>query len=93
MHKKIKIQKPKRHKQNIIETDLFSGIHLEVFSNRRINLDGVLSICDYNEAYIKLKIKEGYLTVTGKELEVLLFEGLQLTMLGYISSLEFCLKE
>ena len=93
MHKKIKIQKPKRHRETEFCGQIISGLHLEAFSNRRINIDGVLSLCDYNEAYIKLRIKEGYLTITGKELDVLSFEGRQLTVMGFVTSLEFCLKE
>ena len=93
MHKKIKIQKPKRHREAALGNHIISGLHLEAFSNRRINVDGVLNLCDYNEAYIKLRIKEGYLTVTGKELDVLTFEGQQLTITGLVTSLEFCLKE
>lgn len=95
MHKKIKIQKPRKHKQNpnVIDTALLSSFHTEIFSNRCANFDGCILVCDYNSEYIKLRIKSGYLTLTGKDLEITLFEGQQLTVKGEISSLEFCMSK
>lgn len=95
MHKKIKIQKPSKRKSssNVIDTALLSAFHTEIFGNCCINFDGCISVCDYNSEYIKLRIKDGYLTLTGKNLEITLFEGQQLTAKGNIFSLEFCLRE
>lgn len=93
--RKIKIEKPRKKHRNdtVLDTDLLSHFHTELFGNKRLNFDGCLSVCDYNENYIKIKIKNGYLTVTGKKLDIALFEGQQLCVRGLISTLEFCLKE
>ena len=93
--RKIKIEKPHKKKNGdaMFNTDLLSHFHTEIFGNKRLNFDGCLSVCDYNENYIKIRIKNGYLTVTGKGLDIALFEGRQLCIRGNILTLEFCLKE
>ncbi len=94
---KFKFKSAKKHKFNFIidrneifNSDITSGIHIEIFSNKNAIVEGCKSIIDYGENYIKLKIKKGFLTLSGSEFIISSFEEERINIKGNISSIEFC---
>ncbi len=94
---KFKFKSEKKQKLNFIidrneifNSDITSGIHIEIFSNKNAIVEGCKSIIDYGENYIKLKIKKGFLTLSGSEFIISSFEEEKIVIKGNISSIEFC---
>ena len=65
------------------------GSRIEMYSNREISVDGCRGILEYNDLYVKLKTREGELMITGKRLNIPVFDGPLITVSGIIDSLEF----
>lgn len=94
---KFKFKSKKKHKLNIISdhTEIFSndisgGVHIEIFSNKNAIIEGCKSIVDYRENYIKLKIKKGFLILSGTEFLISSFDEEKIIIKGNIFSLEYC---
>ena len=97
--KKLKIEKSKsKPKWNILkcadsvlESDMLSGPHIEIFSNTKIILNGCLGVFEYTDSYIKLKLSKGALILCGANFNIAFFENQSITVAGKISSVEFCI--
>ena len=93
---KFKTNKNKKKFNFITDSDDFfneemtDSTHIEMFSNKKIILDGCKSIFDYQNDYIKLKLKKGYITVLGTDFLITDFENEKIIIKGKISSIEFC---
>ena len=97
MAKKLKIADSKTRKTawvlssgRMMRSDEAKGMRIELFSNRELNVEGCRGVMDYNEDYIKLRLKKGSITVMGKELVITFYEGDAITLKGIIGSIEFC---
>lgn len=77
-------------KSEILSNEIIGGTHIEMFSNKKMILDGCKGIVDYQNQYIKLKLKKGYLTVIGTDFLISAYESGAITVNGNITSLEFC---
>ena len=78
--------------QDIIDTDLIKGAHIELFSNRQIIVEGCEGVFDYGEEYIKLNLGRGSLILCGKEFDIVTFQNRNITVKGVISTIEFCVR-
>ena len=65
------------------------GSRIEMLSNREISVDGCRQILEYNDLYVKIKITEGELIISGKSLDIPVFDGPQIKITGVIGSVEF----
>ena len=92
---KFKFKSKKKNKfnffnDNVISNDeIINETHIEFFSNKKVILDGCQNIVDYQEEYVKLKIKKGFLTIWGRDFLIFSFNQENLVMEGNISSIEF----
>ncbi len=85
-------------KKNIIN-DIYSAelpylavgnqIHIEMFSNKRLVLDGDISVMEYTSDFICLKFKKGLLNIFGRALSINSVTHENILIIGHILSLEF----
>ncbi len=80
-----------KSEDEIIDTEILNGSHIEMFSNKKLILDGCQNIFEYENDYIKLKLKKGVLILFGSEFSIVSFDGEIITIKGIINSIEFCL--
>ncbi len=95
---KFKFKSMKKQKFNLIKDrdeifnkDLFDNTHLEVFSNKNAIIEGCKSIVDYQNNYIKLKLKKGFLTLSGCDFLIVSFEEETIIVRGNILQIDFCI--
>ena len=79
-----------KDRNEILDSQLLTGIHTEIFSNKKIIIEGCQSIVDYQNNYLKLKIKKGFLNILGNEFLITSFEEEKIVIKGNILSIEFC---
>lgn len=96
MAKKLKFEKSKkRQKWSFISSDeifdkaLISDPHIEIFGSGKIEIDGCEGVYEYNNDYLKLRLKKGALIICGNDFDILTFENKLITVKGKITSLEF----
>ncbi len=97
MAKKLKIEKEK-HKEKwnmsglgdgIIDSDLLSGWHIEIFGKNQIVIEGCLGVFEYRDDYLHLKLEKGAIILCGTGFNISVFEEKRITVKGKISSIEF----
>lgn len=95
---KFKFKSKKKDKFNLIKDsneilskEFLNGAHIEIFSNKKLIIDGCYGIEDYQNNYIKLKIKKGYISLTGNDFLILSFENEKIDIKGNFFNIEFCL--
>ncbi len=71
-------------------SNMLIGTHIEMFSNKEINIEGCEKILEYTDDHIKLKLSKGMLLLFGEEFDIETFEGSIIVIKGNISSIEFC---
>lgn len=64
-------------------------IHIEMFSNKRLLLDGSFSVMEYTSELICLKLKKGTLQILGRELGIATVTDVHIVIFGHIISIEF----
>ena len=79
-----------KDRNEILDSQLLAGIHTEIFSNKKIIIEGCQSIVDYQNNYLKLKIKKGFFNFLGNEFLITSFEEEKIVIKGNILSIEFC---
>lgn len=94
---KFKFNSSKRNKLNLITDksdfinyESINGAHIEIFSNKRIIIEGCYNIVDYRENYIKLKLKKGFISFTGSEFLISCFNEEKIDIKGNVMEIEFC---
>lgn len=80
-----------KDRDEILSGELLSGAHIEMYSNKKLIIEGCYGIEDYQNNYIKLKIKKGYITLTGNDFLILSFDDEKIDIKGDFLNLEFCL--
>ena len=75
----------------LLNDEMIKGTHIEMFSNQKMILDGCQNIVDYQNDYVKLKLKKGNLTIMGTDFLISAFENENIVIKGNISSIEFCI--
>jgi len=96
--KKLKIEKnKKKEKWNLFgsgdmsfQNSLLTGPRIELFSNNQVVVEGCLSVYEYNDNYLKLKLSSGAVILVGEAFDIVSFGDKTITVKGKISSLEFC---
>ena len=68
---------------------MVNNLHIEMFSNKRLSLDGDFTIVEYTEENIKLKCRKGYLEIFGSSLIINNVTDENLLITGKIVSVEF----
>lgn len=66
-----------------------NNLHVEMFGNKRISLDGNFTIVEYTEEIIKLKFKKCFLEIFGANLIINNVSDENLLITGKIVTLEF----
>ena len=77
-------------KSDILQTEMTDS-HIEMFSNKKLILEGCKNILEYQDDFIKLKLKKGSVTICGSNFIISDFEMECVTVMGCVSSLEFCI--
>ena len=87
------------NKRKDIISDLYSAelpylavtnqIHIELYSNKRLILDGSFSVMEYTNELICLKLKKGTLHILGRELTINSVSQDHIFMTGEIINLQF----
>ncbi len=75
----------------LLNDEMVKGTHIEMFSNQKMILDGCQNIIDYQNDYVKLKLKKGNLTIMGTDFLISAFENENIIIKGNISTVEFCI--
>lgn len=93
---KFKTKKAKKKFNFITDSDEFlkeeisNNTHIEMFFDKKIIIDGCISIIDYQNDYLKLKLKKGNISIIGTNFIITNFENEKIIIKGKISSIEFC---
>ncbi len=66
-----------------------NNLHIEMFGNKRLNLDGGFTIVEYTEENVKLRFKKGFFEIFGVGLIINNITDENLLITGKIISLEF----
>ena len=98
MAKKLKIEKVKKknswnllsYKDSILDKDMLTSPHIQIFGNSKINIEGCYGVVEYTDTYLKLKLQKGWLILCGSDFDIIFFEERLMTAKGKISSVEFC---
>lgn len=75
----------------ILNNETIKGTHIELFLNQKMILDGCVCIIDYQDSYIKLRLKKGSISILGTNFSITNFENERITINGNILSIEFCI--
>lgn len=73
----------------IIDSDLLSGWHIEIFGKNQIVIEGCLGVFEYRDDYLHLKLEKGAIILCGTGFNISVFEEKRITVKGKISSIEF----
>lgn len=73
----------------VLNAQLISGAHTEIFSNKKIIIEGCNGIIEYQSEYLKLKLKKGFLAIMGTNFLITNFNDEKITIKGNIASIEF----
>ena len=91
------VSKKKKEKINLLngsnsvsDIEKTSGFRLEVFFNRTVTAEGCLGVVDYKDDYIKIRVKKGYLIITGKSMNIMYFEDKTIKIDGTVVNIELC---
>lgn len=91
---KFKFTSLKKSKFNPIKDDTEyktgDSVHTEVFFNNKMIIEGCKSIVEYQDNYIKLKLKKGFISILGTEFLISEFAQQKIIIKGNIKSIEFC---
>lgn len=68
---------------------LYGGVHIEMFGNRKMSLEGKYSIMEYTTEMLKVKLSKQTLTVMGAELSLCNVEKEAFLLTGKVSVIEF----
>lgn len=97
MAKKLKFVKTKKRikwnllpNDNYIDDNIFSKSYIEVFGNKKIEISGCEGVYEYTAEYLKLRLKQGAIIITGKDFDIISFENKVISVSGDIKSIEFC---
>lgn len=74
----------------IFNSEMIGSTHTEIFANKKIIIEGCQSIVDYQNNYLKLKLKKGFLNILGSEFLITTFDDQKIIIKGNIMSIEFC---
>lgn len=95
---KFKFKSTRKNKFNfikdsdeILNSEIISSAHTEIFSNKKIIIEGCQSIVDYQSDYIKLKVKKGFLNILGNGFIITGFDNEKIVVKGSVASVEFCI--
>ncbi len=77
-------------KDALLSSQLIKGANIEIFSNKKMIIEGCHGIVDYQNDYLKLKLKKGFINIFGKNFLITTFEEEKIVVNGDIVSIEFC---
>lgn len=77
-------------KDEILNHEILSGVHTEIFLNKNMIIEGCKNIIDYRENYIRLRLKKGYFSIIGSNFLITDFQQEKIEIRGNILSIEFC---
>ena len=96
--KRLKIEKTKKkEKWNLfgvgeenLSRELLNSVQTQIFGSSCIVIEGCTGVYEYNENYLKLRLKKGAVVVCGSGFDISAFENETITVNGNIVTLEFC---
>lgn len=75
--------------KNYLSENLLNDFRIEMNSNKEITVEGKICVYEYRSDYVKLHLKNGYITVIGTDFDILNYETDSITFKGIIKSVEF----
>ena len=87
------VSKKKKERINLSGNEKIAeikGVHIEMFSNKEITIDGCCGVYEYGDDYLRLNIGKGSVVLCGCDFDIVFFEDRLITVKGNISNLEFC---
>lgn len=71
--------------------DPYDGIneHIVISGKNKVQLDGAVSILEYESEKVCLRMKNMQISVVGRQLQILAFSDKSMTIFGSICALEF----
>ena len=81
-----------RYNDAVDSVKKISGAKIEMFSNREITVDGCRGIAEYSDVCAKIRITGGSMIISGKNLDIPIFDGPLITVTGTIETIEFCVR-
>lgn len=74
---------------NDILLDGVVGCHIELFSNKKLLVEGCYGITEYNENFIIINLSKGEVQIFGSKLELYNMVSDTITVKGNIDNIEF----
>ena len=74
---------------DILNTEILNSTHTEIFSNKKIIIEGCRNIIDYQDDHIALAIKKSNINILGTEFKIMSYDEKRIEICGNISSIEF----
>ena len=74
---------------NDILIDGVVGCHIELFSNKKLIIEGCYGIIEYNENFVRINLSKGEVQIFGSKLEIFNMVSDTITVKGVIDNIEF----
>ena len=74
---------------NDILLDGIVGSHIELFSNKKILVEGCYGIIEYNENFVRINLSKGEVQIFGSKLDIFNMVSDTITVKGNIDNIEF----
>ena len=74
---------------NDILLDGIVGCHIELFSNKKILVEGCYGIIEYNENFVRINLSKGEVQIFGSKLDIFNMVSDTITVKGNIDNIEF----
>lgn len=71
------------------ELKLSNTFRTEIAANGSLITEGCQGVVDYTDYYVKIKVKKGYMVVSGSNLNICYYEDKTIKINGKIESIEF----
>lgn len=78
-----------KNNDDYINSDMFIGAHIEIFSNRRIIIEGCKNIMEYDDNCLRLKIDNMFVSFVGSDFVITEYDNKKIMIKGIVSSIGF----
>lgn len=74
---------------DILEADKISSTRVEIYGQKRIEVEGCYGIREYSEEIIQINLPKGTLIIMGSNLQIVILTDKNITLDGKINSIQF----
>ena len=79
-----------KNDDDILNSEIVKNAYSEIYSNKKIIIDGCKNLIDYKDDYIKLQLLKGSINIVGAEFKISTFQNERIEISGNILTIEFC---